>query len=127
MAIQLFKLAGRPIPKITTSQANRDYFYTVTAVGSATHYLHSVTISILAAKWVKGNGDTVSAFATGEGKECLEINGVMQQSGLYLVKSTAIDLLPPVDGLTLEKGYPITLQSFNARTVVSTTRTFAIP
>jgi hypothetical protein len=127
MAIKLFKLAGRPMPKIATSQADRNYFYTWTGVLSSTTFAVSTSISLLAANWVKGNGSAVSAFATGAAKQCLEINGVMQQSGLYTVTAGAVKLKAPTGGLTLQKNYPITLQSYNARAVLSTTKTFAIP
>jgi hypothetical protein len=127
VAIKLFKLASRPMPSITTSQADLNYFYTWTGVLSSTHFASGVSVTLLAANWVKGNGSAVSAFATGAGKQELEINGVMQQSGLYSVAATKVDLISPAGGgLTLESGYPITLQSYNAATFVSTTRTFAI-
>lgn len=115
------------MPRITTSQADFGYFYTWTGVLSSTHFASGVSVSLLAANWVKGNGSAVSAFATGAGKQDLEINGVMQQSGLYSVAATKVDLISPAGGLTLEKGYPITLQSYNAAAFVSTTKTFAIP
>lgn len=129
MAIQLLKLASRPMPKITTSQVNRDYFYTWTGVLSSTTFVAGTSVSLTAGDWFHGSGvgSPVSGFVTGEGKECLEINGIMQQSGLYSVTTGAIVLIAPADGLTLHKGYPITFQSYDVQSFVSTTRTFAIP
>lgn len=128
MAIKLFKLASRPLPKIATSQVNLEYFYTWTGNLSATTFTKDTSISLLAANWAHGSGtgSPVSAFATGAGKQDLEINGVMQQAGLYTVTGTKVTLKAPTGGLTLEKGYPITLESYNSRAVLSTTRTFAI-
>lgn len=111
---QLFRLASEPFPKITstatTSQAAHQYFRTMSeTVVIAAASAYSLKIS----KWVTGSGTTVAAFATGQGYNNLCINGVLQQTGLYTIGATSV-VITPTSPLTLHKGYPITLQTYNA-------------
>ena len=73
-----------------------------------------VGYSLTIAKWVTGSGTTVANFATGQGMNSLSINGVLQQSGLYTVGSTSL-VITPTASMTLHNGYPITLQTYNAK------------
>ena len=124
MALQLFKLASEPMPSITTSQAQFDYFHTL----SATKAIASGSVfSLKVSTWFNNAGTVPTAFVTGQANESLSINGVLQQSGLYSVVSTAVRLTAPVGGVTLRNGYPFTLETYNANTILSTSRTFAVP
>lgn len=124
VALQLFKLAGEPIPAITTSQANYKYFHTL----SATKAIASGSVfSLKVSTWFNNAGTVPAAFITGQANESLCINGVLQQSGLYAVVSTAVRFTAPVGGVTLRNGYPFTLETYNANAILSTTRTFAVP
>lgn len=113
---QLFRLASESFPNIsaTTSQVAHQYFLTMTAtvvIDAASAY------SLKISKWVTGSGTTVAAFATGQGYNSLSINGVLQQSGLYAVGGPSV-VITPTAPLTLHKGYPITLQTYNANAAV---------
>jgi len=128
MPLQLFKLAGKELPSITTSQVDQNYFHTWSRTASYVTFVAGTSVSLTSLSlWFNGAGTSITGFVTGGGKECLEINGVMQQAGLYSVATDRITLIAPAGGLTLQKGYPITLQSYNAATIVSTTRTYAVP
>jgi len=124
MALQLFKLAGEPMPSITTSQAKYQYFHTL----SATKVIASGSVfSLKVSTWFNNTGAAPAAFVTGQANQSLCINGVLQQSGLYSVVSTAVRITAPASGLPWHNGYPFTLETYNANTIVSTTRTFAVP
>lgn len=125
MPLQLFRLAGNKALPVTTSQRGRQYFHTM----SATVVIASNSVkSFLAGVWFTSAGDAAGAFVTGSGSQALCVNGVLQQPGLYSVVSTAVRITAPntVGGLTLHQNYPVTLQTYNASSIVSTTRTFAI-
>lgn len=121
MALQLFKLASEAFPSITstshTSQAAHAYFRTmsntVTIAGGGAYSLKVTT-------WVKETGNPASVFATGQGYTSLCINGVLQQPGLYTVGASSV-VIRPTSALTLQKGYPITLQTFNVDATMSIT------
>jgi hypothetical protein len=126
--LQLLRLAGEPLPSITTSNANYEYFRTPTTasihvVGTSVAVSHTLGIST----WVYGNGNSVTGFQTGTAGYSLCINGVLQQSSLYSVTSTNVTLIAPASvSINIPANAPITLETFNASTVVSTTRTFAV-
>lgn len=116
MALQLFKIASETFPNIsaTTSQAANAYFRTMTAtVVIAANSAYSIRVS----RWVKGNGNAATAFATGQGYNSLCINGVLQQSGLYSVGANSV-VITPTSAMTLHNGYPITLATYNAKAAV---------
>lgn len=123
MALQLFKLAGRTLPAITTSQTTNQYWHIMSATVAVAS---GSTFTVAAANWTKGNGSAATALATGAGSTDLNINGVLQQPGIYTVSSTTFTLTAPAGGITLHNAYPLTLQTYNANTVLSTTSTFAI-
>lgn len=124
MALQLFKLAHEPMPSITTSQAKHEYFHTL----SETKAIASGAVfSLKVSTWLNSAGNVPTAFKTNQADNSLCINGVLQQAGLYTIHSTALRITAPAGGVTFHKSYPFTLESYNSKAIVSTTRTFAIP
>ena len=116
MAVQLFKLASEQWPSIsaTTSQTSNQYFHTF----SRTHsYTNGTSISLGVATWFKNDGSPAAAFAVGQGAQSLCINGVLQQTSLYAITTTKVTLIAPAGGFKL-KGYPITLETYNAKASV---------
>ena len=124
MALQLFRLASEPMPSIETSQARYEYFHTLSATKTV---VSGSVFSLKVSTWLNSAGSAPTAFKTGQANQSLCVNGVLQQSGLYTVHSTALRITAPVGGLTFHNGYPFTLETYNSNTIVSTTRTFAIP
>lgn len=127
--LQLLRLAGEPLPSITTSNASYEYFRTPTTtsihvVGTSVAVSYTLELS----DWVYGNGNSVTGFQTGTAGYSLCINGVLQQSSLYSVTATNVTLIAPASvSINIPRNAPITLETFNAATIVSTTRTFAVP
>ena len=114
---QLFKLASEQFPRIsgTSSQVMHEYFHTMSAtVVIAAGSAYSIQIS----KWVTGSGTTVANFATGQGYRSLNVNGVLQQSGLYTVGATSV-VITPTSSLTLGAAHVITLETYNANAAVT--------
>jgi len=123
--LQLLHLAGEPLPSITTSNAIYQYFHipTTTSIDIASGSVYSLGIS----EWVYGNGNSVTGFRTGTAGYSMNVNGVLQQSSLYSVVAGNVTLTGPVGGMSIAKNAPITLQTATATTIVSTTRTYAVP
>jgi hypothetical protein len=126
--LQLLRLAGEPLPSITTSNASYDYFqkiltYSIDVTGTTV----AVSYTLAMSDWVYGDGNSVTGFKTGTAGYSMCINGVLQQSSLYSVAASGITLIAPAGGsIHIPKNAPITLQTFDANTIVSTTVTFAV-
>ena len=127
--LQLLRLASEPMPSITTSNASYEYFHTpstasINVAGTSVAVSYTLDLS----DWVYGNGDSVTGFQIGTAGYSLCINGVLQQSSLYSVTSTNVTLIAPASvSINIPRNAPITLDTFNSVTIMSTTRTFAVP
>lgn len=126
--LQLLRLAGEGLPSITTSNATYEYFrrpQTTSIVVAGTSVAVSYTLNL--ATWYYGNGNSVTGFKTGTSGYSLSINGVLQQSSLYSVSASKVTLIAPASStINIPKSAPITLQTYQANTIVSTARSFAI-
>lgn len=126
--LQLLRLAGETLPDITTSNALFEYFRkptttSIDVVGTTVAVSRTLGLS----QWYYGNGASATGFKTGTAGYSLNINGVLQQSSLYSVTAGKVTLIAPASGsIHIPKNAPITLQTYNATTIVSTTRTFAV-
>ena len=126
--LQLLRLASEAMPSITTSNASYKYFRTPTTasinvVGTTVAVSYTLDLS----DWVCGDGSSVTGFQTGTAGYSLCVNGVLQQSSLYSVSSSNVTLIAPASvSINIPAQAPITLETFNATTIVSTTRTFAV-
>lgn len=115
MALKLFKLAATA-PAI--SDAN--YYYTVTA---AITVAAGSSFALSRTKWSTGSGAAPASFpARSNGYYNLNVNGVLQQSVFYSVKTASdIHLLNPgTASYTIPQSAPITLglAKFNQSSVV---------
>lgn len=126
--LQLLRLAGETLPDITTSNALFEYFHkpittSLDIGGGATAASYTLGLS----QWFYGSGASATGFKTGMPGYSMNINGVLQQSSLYSVSSDKVKLIAPANkSIHIPKNAPITLQTYKATTIVSTTRTFAI-
>lgn len=84
MAIQLFRL-------VIESQISETQYFQEASVA---YTITTAVTSIDATDFWNGDGTAVTAFtpATTNGYYTLEIAGVLQQSGLYTVSSTALEM-----------------------------------
>lgn len=105
MALQLFRLASKANSLTTTKY---DYFSKPFS-GSVTVAAATV-FSISLARWSNNAGSTASVLVSAPGYD-LCINGVLQEAGLYVVHSKAVQITVPAGGMNFQASTPVTLQA----------------